>query len=105
MIIQNIKSLKIYKQNFRSSQQFLQSTKHMAFSPLQLEILKFYRQMLKFANTKVGPSRDSLLVYIKGEFRKNQEIPKRQFRRIEYLLRQGQNRYAILKDGNIDQIR
>jgi succinate dehydrogenase assembly factor 1 len=51
-------------------------------SNFQKEILLFYRSMLKWANKKPEPAKTSILTYVKSEYRKNQNIPKKKFDRV-----------------------
>ena len=51
------------------------------YSPLQKDILLFYRKCLKYSNTR-GENKDKFINLVKGEFRKNQDISKRNFDRV-----------------------
>ncbi|CAD8177729.1 unnamed protein product [Paramecium octaurelia] len=73
-------------------------------SKFQKEILQFYRQVLKWANLKPEPAKSTIKIYVQNEYRKNQNIPKKKLDRIDFLFRQGKNKYEIWKDAKIDQI-
>ncbi|CAK78539.1 unnamed protein product (macronuclear) [Paramecium tetraurelia] len=73
-------------------------------SKFQKEILQFYRSVLKWASLKPEPAKSSIIQYAQNEYRKNQNIPKKKFDRIEFLFRQGKNKFEIWKDAKIDSI-
>lgn len=51
-------------------------------SKFQKEILLFYRQVFRWANKKPEPARTSIKTYVRDEYKKNQNIPKKKFDRV-----------------------
>ena len=68
-------------------------------SGVQQEVRHLYRNLLKESNKKLDPEvRDRLQNYIKGEFKINSKLPRMQFSKIEWLIRQGKNNLEILQN-------
>ncbi|TNV72019.1 hypothetical protein FGO68_gene12397 [Halteria grandinella] len=74
------------------------------YSQLQIKILMFYRDYLKYAHTKPEPLRSQLQTYARGVIEKNRDLPKRNFMYIELLLRMEQNKFNMIKQSNVDSI-
>lgn len=51
------------------------------YSPLQKDILLFFRKCIKYSYTR-GENKDTFIKYTNDEFRKNLNIPKRNFDRV-----------------------
>jgi succinate dehydrogenase assembly factor 1 len=73
-------------------------------SGLQREVLKLYRQCIRAAHTKPPQNKDHWLRYIRQEFSKYQNLPKKQFSVIEHLLRLGHKRYEMYNSPHIKDI-
>eukprot|EP01060_Flectonema_neradi_P000275 TRINITY_DN10192_c0_g1_i1.p1 TRINITY_DN10192_c0_g1~~TRINITY_DN10192_c0_g1_i1.p1 ORF type:complete len:141 (+),score=17.23 TRINITY_DN10192_c0_g1_i1:61-483(+) len=68
-------------------------------SGVQQDVRQLYRDLLREANKKLDPEvRDRLQDYIKSEFAKNASLPRMQFSKIEWLIRQGKNNLDILRN-------
>ena len=84
-------------------------------STLQKNVLTFYREYLKFANSKpeVSPNFNSLLQPLKSNLRiaartlmeKHKDIPRTNFNYIEFVLRTEANKLQTLKMSSIDSIK
>ena len=71
-------------------------------SGAQQQARRLYRLFLKESLRKLDPEvRNRMDRYIKSEFRKNATIPRTQFVKIEWLLRQGESQLNTLQ--NTDQ--
>jgi succinate dehydrogenase assembly factor 1 len=73
-------------------------------SGLQKQVLKQYRQFLKIIRQKPLQVRPAFHSYIRQEYRKNQEIPKKDVTAIEFLLRRGQRTLEMMQDVNVVSI-
>ena len=71
------------------------------FSPLQKNVLTLYRSTLKHSFTLESSVGLKMRTKIQKEFRANQNIPRLQINRIEYLLRVGKNKFQMLRESNI----
>lgn len=63
-------------------------------SGLQKEILKLYKRCLVVAKDKGGATQ---VAYVKKEFRKHQTLEKKDYKRIEYLMRKADKQMNLLK--------
>ena len=62
------------------------------YSDLQLNVLRFYREYLKFANTKPEPLKSSLCVNARAVIEKHRNVPRTKFTFIEFTLRTEANK-------------
>ena len=67
----------------------------MKHSGLQLQVLALYRRALRLAREKPGDSRISSVEFVRKEFRKHKDVDKKDFRRIEYLIRKAEKQLAL----------
>lgn len=66
-------------------------------SILQKDILRFYREYLKFAYSKPEPLRSNLADNIKAKMRASKEIPRTKINYIEFQLRMERNKFEMLQ--------
>ena len=67
-------------------------------SGAQQEARRLYRELLREADKKLDPDvRDRLRGYIRGQYRVGAAVPRRQFSKIEWLLRQGRDQLNVLR--------
>jgi hypothetical protein len=71
---------------------------HRVKSELQVQVLRFYREAWKYADSRPHPLRENLQDYIRKEFAHNRDIPRMKFHKIEYQLRVGKNRLKMMKE-------
>eukprot|EP00515_Schizochytrium_aggregatum_P000435 CAMPEP_0202038906 /NCGR_PEP_ID=MMETSP0962-20130828/13122_1 /ASSEMBLY_ACC=CAM_ASM_000488 /TAXON_ID=4773 /ORGANISM="Schizochytrium aggregatum, Strain ATCC28209" /LENGTH=94 /DNA_ID=CAMNT_0048603095 /DNA_START=45 /DNA_END=327 /DNA_ORIENTATION=- len=70
------------------------ATRH---SGLQRQVLALYREALRKARRKDPDSVET----VRAAFRRSQDVPKKDFRTIEFLLRQGERRVKMLDDPDV----
>jgi len=58
----------------------------MRYSLFQLNILRFYREILKFAYTKPEPFRSQLKTAARKKFEENRKIPRTNIAKVFFLL-------------------
>lgn len=66
-------------------------------SQLQKTILRFARDVWKYAYKAKEPVRTQLKTYIRNQFDEHKNIPRLKFHQIEYRLRQGRNKFSMIK--------
>lgn len=71
----------------------------MSHSQLQRQVLSLYRQLLRA--TKQKPGFDS---FIRQEFKKNKDIPKRNILHIEHALRRGKQKLKLFKMKEVQSL-
>lgn len=71
----------------------------MSHSQLQQQVLSLYRQLLRV--TKHKPGFNS---FIRHEFKKNKEIPKRDILHIEHALRRGKQKLILFKKKEVQSL-
>ena len=89
-----------------SLHQFLTAS-DLFFSPIifinsQKQALSLYRQVLRVAREKSSvEGRAGIEALARLEFEKNKSISRKDFNRIEHLLRVGKRRVEVIKDANV----
>lgn len=73
-------------------------------SELQMQVLRFAREVWKFVYSKPEPLRTNLSKHVKEQFEIHRVIPRMRFHQIEYQLRKGRNSLNMMKNTNIDNI-
>jgi hypothetical protein len=77
----------------------------MARSEMQWQILRFSREVWKYVYKCPEPIKSQLAIYVRKEFLAYKDLPRLKFHQIEYRLRSGKNRFAMIKNsGQIDNI-
>ena len=71
---------------------------------LQRDVLYLYRQYIRMAYKKPEDSRPHFLNFVRGEFRKNSNLSRREFNAIEYLIRTGKRRLEMYQDPTVKDI-
>ncbi|KAJ9436334.1 hypothetical protein DIPPA_03095 [Diplonema papillatum] len=70
-------------------------------SGAQQDARTLYKQLLRESLRKSDPqARQNLQEYIKAEFRRNAEMPKNQYNRIDWSLRRGKAHLEMLQNSN-----
>lgn len=73
-------------------------------SGLQRDVLKLCRQAYRMVRSKPAEFRPHWRAYIREEFVKNRQIPKKQFGAIEHLLRVGHRRVEMYLNPAIKNV-
>lgn len=73
-------------------------------SGLQREVLKLYRMCMRSVRTKPAETQEHWRKYVRDEFGKHQQLPKKSFNVIEHLLRVGHRRYEMYLSAAIKDI-
>ncbi|ODV81692.1 uncharacterized protein CANTADRAFT_45878 [Suhomyces tanzawaensis NRRL Y-17324] len=73
-------------------------------SGLQREVLKLYRACIRSVHTKPVENRAHWRKYVRDEFTKNRNIPKKLFSVIEHLIRVGHRRFELYLSPHIKDI-
>lgn len=73
-------------------------------SELQMQVLRFSREAWKYVYSRPEPLRSKLADYTRSAFEAHKSIPRMRFHQIEYQLRKGRNRLAMMKNTSIDNI-
>mmetsp|Transcript_17248 Transcript_17248/g.27873 ORF Transcript_17248/g.27873 Transcript_17248/m.27873 type:complete len:87 (-) Transcript_17248:246-506(-) len=75
-------------------------------SGLQKDVLRLYKRALKAAKLKdAGLSLKNSVGVVKAEFRENaQQVSRRDFRKIEYLLRQGERKVETIERPSVKKV-
>ncbi|KAK6454797.1 complex 1 protein-domain-containing protein [Scheffersomyces xylosifermentans] len=73
-------------------------------SGLQREVLKLYRACIRTVKTKPVDSREHWRSYIREEFEKHRELPKKSFNVIEHLIRTGHRKFEMYSNPQIKDI-
>lgn len=68
-------------------------------SHIQKQVLRLYKEFLRFAKTKPG-----LSDYIRTEFKKNSTIPRLNTLQIEQLYRRGQRQLKMFKHNDVENV-
>lgn len=84
----------------------LMDSKRMAkrLSGLQKEVLHLYRGCFRIVLTKPRPNRPHFVSYIREEFGKYKDLPKKDFTTIEHLLRVGHKRMKLYSRPELKDI-
>lgn len=69
----------------------------MSHSGLQKQVLQFYKKCLLAAKQK--PNREEAMAFVRNEFR-SAPVKRSEFRRIEFLLRQGEKQLKLYSRPN-----
>ncbi|CAK9441138.1 uncharacterized protein LODBEIA_P50070 [Lodderomyces beijingensis] len=73
-------------------------------SGLQRDVLALYKQCIKTSYSKPKETQQHWRNYIREEFHKYRNLPKRQFSTIEHLLRTGSRRLEMFSNPQIKDI-
>ncbi|KAI1614353.1 complex 1 protein-domain-containing protein [Exophiala viscosa] len=82
----------------------LQESHTMRYSGLQREVFKLYRQCLRAASRKPETSRQHFREAAQREFRRNQDVDKKDFSAIEALLRMGSRKLELYSSPGVRDI-
>ncbi|AGO11452.1 AaceriACR206Cp [[Ashbya] aceris (nom. inval.)] len=74
-------------------------------SGLQKDVLHLYRECIRVAYTKAPENRPHFIGYIREEFRRHKDLPRKNFVAIEHLLRVGKKKLALYSSPEIKDIR
>ncbi|ODQ79256.1 hypothetical protein BABINDRAFT_64094 [Babjeviella inositovora NRRL Y-12698] len=74
-------------------------------SGIQKEVTKLYRHCCRCVYKKPEETRPNWRRFIRGEFAKYREIPKRDFATVEYLIRQGWKRAELYAGEGVRDVR
>ena len=72
----------------------------MRLTGLQKQVLRVYRKALRCAAGKDAEIRADNVDFVKREFRKNRDIDKRDFRRIEHFVRKAEKMIKLMGNPN-----
>ena len=67
----------------------------MKRSGLQKQVLSLYKQALTLARSKNPSDNQSSIDFVRKEFRKNKDLDKKDFRRIEFLIRKAEKQLKL----------
>ena len=74
------------------------------YSKLQKSVLTLYRDYMKFGVSKPEPLRSSIINYAYKQFRENRNIKRIKMDRIEFLLRQENNKLDTWKQASLSGV-
>jgi succinate dehydrogenase assembly factor 1 len=74
------------------------AAKAVRHSGMQIDVLSLYKSLLKEAQRRTdAASRVNLAAYIRGEFRDNMKLPRKEVSKIEWLVHRGRNKLEELQ--------
>ncbi|SCU95075.1 LAME_0F10594g1_1 [Lachancea meyersii CBS 8951] len=73
-------------------------------SGLQRDVLQMYRQCIRQAHKKPEANRPNFIGYIRTEFGKHRNLPRKDFSTIEHLLRVGHRRLENFSAAEVKDI-